>query len=78
MPIGPIGSKRGGEGLHCFNANLYNFRDLTLQTVMRCKHRGAELIAVPEPDAGEWVICCLQCGAKNLFEVGLQSVAWRF
>jgi DNA-directed RNA polymerase subunit RPC12/RpoP len=45
---------------------------------MRCKHCGAELIAVPEPDAGEWVICCLECGAKNLVEPGLQIVAWRF
>ena len=44
---------------------------------MVCKHCGAELIDGPELDSGEWVLCCLDCGAKNLVEAAVEIVGWR-
>jgi DNA-directed RNA polymerase subunit RPC12/RpoP len=44
---------------------------------MNCIHCGADLSARPEPEAGDWLIRCFACGAKNLVTAVLQIVGWR-
>jgi len=48
---------------------------MRVMTCLRCR---AELVPMPEPEAGDWIIRCLECGVKNLVTMGLRIVAWRF
>ena len=59
-------------------ANFYDFGKERSKRVMTHLHCRAELIPMPEPEAGEWIIRCLECGVKNLVTMGLHIVAWRF
>jgi DNA-directed RNA polymerase subunit RPC12/RpoP len=45
---------------------------------MKCLRCRAELIPMPEPEDGDWIIRCLECGVKNLVTLGLRTVAWKF
>jgi DNA-directed RNA polymerase subunit RPC12/RpoP len=42
-----------------------------------CVHCGRQLTTVPEPDADDWVIRCLACGARNVITSALKLVGWR-
>jgi DNA-directed RNA polymerase subunit RPC12/RpoP len=59
-------------------ANSYDSVEKSSNRVMICLHCRAELIPMPEPEAGDWIIRCLECGVKNLVTIGLHIVAWRF
>lgn len=36
-----------------------------------------ELMNSPEYGEGDWFIRCLDCGVKNLVEIGLQIIGYR-
>jgi len=42
-----------------------------------CIHCGRTLNSSPEPDAGDWIIRCLSCGARNIIVPVLKFVGWR-
>ena len=42
-----------------------------------CTHCGQALTTSPEPDAGDWIIRCLSCGARNIIVPILKLVGWR-
>jgi DNA-directed RNA polymerase subunit RPC12/RpoP len=43
-----------------------------------CTHCGRALTASPEPEAGDWIIRCLSCGARNIVIPILKLVGWRW
>ena len=42
-----------------------------------CALCGQALTTSPEPDAGDWIIHCLACGARNIIMPMLKLVGWR-
>ena len=42
-----------------------------------CINCGQVLTTAPEQDAGEWIIRCLTCDARNIIEPVLKLVGWR-
>lgn len=42
-----------------------------------CTHCGRQLSSSPEPDAGDWIIRCLYCSARNIIVPVLKLVGWR-
>ncbi len=44
---------------------------------MICKHCAAWLTSSPERDAGEWVVVCFYCAAKNIVVAVLEVIGWR-
>ncbi len=42
-----------------------------------CAHCGRPLTADPERDAGDWIIPCLLCGARNVIIPIFKLVGWR-
>ena len=42
-----------------------------------CAHCGRPLTSSPEQDAGDWIIRCLVCGARNIVVPILKFVGWR-
>ena len=45
--------------------------------IYNCAHRGRQLITSPEPDAGDWIIRCLACGARKIIVPIVKLVGWR-
>jgi len=68
----------GKKGLRYFMTNSYDPVKENSKRAMICLRCRAELIPMPEPEAGDWIIRCLECGVKNLVTMGLRIVAWRF
>ncbi len=46
-------------------------------TTYNCAHCGRALSAAPEQDAGDWIIRCLLCGARNVIIPIFKLVGWR-
>ncbi len=44
---------------------------------MICKHCAGRLTNPPELDAGEWVVVCFHCGARNIIIAVLEVIGWR-
>lgn len=48
--------------------------------LLRCAHCQADLSECPEKEFGDWIVRCLECGAKNIIEIVIADVAvlgWR-
>jgi DNA-directed RNA polymerase subunit RPC12/RpoP len=42
-----------------------------------CAHCGKPLLSSPEREAGDWVIRCLACGARNIIIPVFKLAGWR-
>jgi DNA-directed RNA polymerase subunit RPC12/RpoP len=42
-----------------------------------CAHCGRQLSSSPEQDAGDWIIRCLACGARNIIIPVFKLMGWR-
>jgi DNA-directed RNA polymerase subunit RPC12/RpoP len=42
-----------------------------------CAHCGEKLTSSPESDAGDWIIRCFHCGARNIIIPVFKLVGWR-
>jgi len=53
--------------------------------LLRCAHCRGKLSECPEKEFGDWIVRCLECGAKNLIDVvfvhqlaaDIEVVGWR-
>jgi hypothetical protein len=55
----------------------YDSMNESAKHVMICLRCHAELVPDPELEGGDWILPCLECGAKNLIESAWEIVAWR-
>ena len=59
---------------------------LPCSPLLRCAHCQADLSECPEIEFEDWIVRCLECGAKNVIDVGatyqqsnlaVEIVGWR-